>query len=63
MPRRKLTAKQQVLKRYPDAYAKQGSLSGDWYVYAPKRHWPIIGISGGDKSSASKAWQNAAESL
>jgi hypothetical protein len=28
-----MTPKQRVLKKYPKAYAKDGLMSGDWYVY------------------------------
>ena len=33
---KKLTAKQRVLKRFPKAYARDGLMSGDWYVYIPR---------------------------
>jgi hypothetical protein len=53
------TAKAKVLKKYPKAYAKEGIMSGDWYVFQGNYGHPPL-ASG---TTAQQAWKRAAESL
>ena len=43
-----------MLKKFPKAFAKEGLMSGNWYVYAPAG--VVIGLA----SSAKAAWEAAA---
>ena len=51
------TPKQRVLKKHPKAYAKEGLMSGDWYIYIPRGrgHIPIA-----KELNAKAAWAAAA---
>lgn len=54
------TAKQRVLKKYPGAYAKEGLMSGDWYIYR-KSGSEYVAIAKAE--TAKLAWKQAADSL
>lgn len=53
------TAKGKVLKKYPRAYAKEGLMSGDWYVFSGRFGRPPL-ASG---TSPQQAWKRASEML
>lgn len=59
--RAKRTAKQRVLRKWPDAYTiKYFSAFGDWHVMTPvERNAGILG----DGRTPIEAWSNAAENL
>lgn len=52
--------KKRVLKRYPGAYAKEGLMSGNWYVYRVKGRSHIVAGTG---RTAKEAWAHAAYCL
>lgn len=48
------TPKERVLNEFPNAYAKEGLMSGDWYIHH-NRH--VLGKG----ATAAAAWRNAAK--
>lgn len=60
MPKKKLTPKQRVLKKHPQAYAYYNDI--EWRVY-PKRGASYMSAIGADYESEAKAWANAATGI
>lgn len=58
-----MTPKQKVLKKYPRAYAKEGLMSGDWYIYIPVGKNSDSYRCLGSGYNARKAWEAVAQSL
>ena len=56
----KRTPKQRVKKKFPNAYAQQGLMSGNWYIYAKKGE-KRYQLSGGF-TTPKQAWADAAAS-
>ena len=59
--KKRLTPKQRVLRKHPDAYAR-ATTETNWFIYAlstPNKIEVLIG----DGMSAREAWANAAEFL
>ena len=53
-----MTPKQQVLKRWPDAYCEKSALGTGWYVWREANDAPL-----GRGYTAREAWADAARSL
>lgn len=52
------TPKQLVLKKWPKAFAKQGVMSGKWYVHPDNNRVPLAVAE-----TAALAWKEAAKTL
>ena len=52
-----LTPKQRVMKKYPQSFAQEGLISGNWYVYRKANRDRILGAG----PTANSAWNEAAK--
>jgi hypothetical protein len=61
-PRRKLTPKQRVLKKYPQAFAETCGQQG-WQIVSPRPYGYVLVLSRFGRSNRREAWADAAREL
>jgi hypothetical protein len=58
--KKSLTPKQRVLQKCPKAYAHEGLMSGEWYIYKTSGHCHVAVAKG---ATPRQAWAEAAKLL